>query len=492
MYFRSANDTPNRGARGERIHVGFVGRTSRTLPRAAIYIMEMAHDRIAPSGWRRELRAMIVLAVPVVLSELGWMAQGVVDTIMVGKLGPAAIGAVAVGNAVYYVPSLFGIGLLLGLDTLVSHAYGRKDHDACHQWLAQGVYLACIATPPLMLMIAAASYGFMRFGITPEVAGMAGSYLRILNFGTLPLLLYGASRRYLQGVGQVRVVTVTLVIANLVNWFGNWALIYGKFGLPAMGVDGSAISTCLARIGMAVALLGFAWRYERSRGHPLFRRWGKPSGLKIGQLVRLGAPAAGQIVLEVGAWNSATFAAGLLTPVALATHSIALNYASITYMVPLGMSAAAAVSVGHAMGAGDPDRARRAGWMAMALGTCFMLMAAIVFLIAPAPLIALYTRDPRVLAEGPTLLYVAAAFQIFDGIQTVSTGALRGLGETRVPMIANFVGYWILGLPLGLLLCFGLHWGIYGLWIGLTLALIVIATTLLLRWRRDSRKPLLT
>jgi MATE family multidrug resistance protein len=448
----------------------------------------MARDLKAQANWRRELRAMVALAVPVVLSELGWMAQGVVDTIMVGKLGPAAIGAVAVGNAVYYVPSLFGIGVLLGLDTLVSHAYGRRDHDACHHWLAQGVYLACIATPPLMLLVVAASFGFGRFGITPEVAGHAASYLRIINLGTLPLLLYGASRRYLQGVGQVRVITVTLVIANLVNWFGNWVLIYGKLGFPALGVDGSAISTCLARVGMAAALIGFAWRYERSRGHPLFQHWARPSLLKIRQLSRLGAPAAGQIVLEVGAWNAATFAAGMLTPVALATHSIALQYASVTYMVPLGMSAAAAVSVGHAVGAGDPGRARRAGWLALGLGTGFMLFAAVVFLIVPRPLIMLYTHDPSVLVEGPTLLYVAAAFQIFDGIQTVSTGALRGLGETRVPMIANFVGYWIFGLPLGFFLCFGLHWGVYGLWIGLTLALIVIASMLLLRWRKDSAR----
>lgn len=433
---------------------------------------------------------MIALAVPVVLSELGWMAQGVVDTIMVGKLGPAAIGAVALGNAVYYTPSLFGIGLLLGLDTLVSHAYGRKDHDACHHWLAQGIYLACIVSPPVMILIAAVSYGFTHVGIAPEVAAPAGSYLRLLTLGTLPLLIYGAARRYLQGVGQVRVVTVTFVLANLLNWFGNWVLIYGKLGMPAMGVDGSALSTVIARVSMAAALIGFAWRYERTRGHPLFRHWARPSLLKIKQLVRLGAPAAGQIVLEVGAWNLATLSAGWLTPVALATHQIALNYASVTYMVPLGVSAAAAVSVGHAVGAGDRAKARRAGWLALGLGTSFMLMAAVVFLVAPRPLIALYTTDPQVLAVGPTLLWVAAAFQIFDGIQTVSTGALRGLGETRVPMIANLVGYWIMGLPLGFVLCFVLRQGIFGLWLGLTLALVVIACTLLHRWHRDSVREL--
>jgi MATE family multidrug resistance protein len=436
--------------------------------------------------WRRELRDMVALAVPVVLSELGWMLQGIVDTIMVGNLGPAAIGAVAVGNAVFYAPSLFGIGLLLGLDTLVSHAYGRNDHDACHHWLAQGVYLACIVSPPLMALLAAASLMFGHVGIHEEVAGPAGTYLRMLVWSTLPLLLYGAARRYLQGVGQVRVITVTFVVANLVNWFGNWVLIYGKFGFPAMGVRGAALSTVIARVGMAAALIGFAWRYERSRGHPLFAHWAKPSLLKIRQLTRLSAPSAGQLVLEVGAWNLATFSAGFLTPVALATHTIALSYASLTYMVPLGISAAAAVSVGHAIGAGDRAKARRAGWLALGLGTGFMVLAGIVLYVAPRPLIALYTTDPRVMAVGPTLLWIAAAFQVFDGIQTVSTGALRGLGETRAPMFANLVGYWVLGLPLGFILCFVLHEGVFGLWIGLTLALVVIAIALLRRWNRDS------
>jgi MATE family multidrug resistance protein len=447
--------------------------------------------RQGQANWKQELGAMVTLAVPVVLSELGWMAQGVVDTIMVGRLGPAAIGAVAVGNAVCYTPSLFGIGLLLGLDTLVAQAFGRKDHDECHRWLAQGMYLACVVTPPLMLLMGLASFGFARFGITPEVAGLAGGYLRIMLWGTLPLLVYAGTRRYLQGVGSVRVITVTYVGANLINWFLNWVLIYGRFGMPALGVNGSALSTVVARVFMAAALLGFAWRYERKRGHPLFRHWAGPSLERIRQLVRLGAPAAGQIVLEVGAWNLATLMAGELTPVALATHQIALNYAALTYMVPLGVSAAAAVSVGHAVGAGDRARARRAGWMALALGTGFMLLAAVVFLVAPRPLIALYTTDPQVMAVGPSLLWLAAAFQIFDGIQTVSTGALRGLGETRVPMIANLVGYWVLGLPLGLVLCFVLRWGIYGLWIGLTLALVVIASSLLLRWRRDSNRLVL-
>jgi MATE family multidrug resistance protein len=428
----------------------------------------------------------------VVLSELGWMAQGVVDTIMVGKLGPAAIGAVALGNAVFYIPSLFGIGLLLGLDTLVSQAFGRKDYDSCHRWLAQGVYLAILVAPIVMVVVAVASYLYAPLGISAVLAQPSGSYLRVLNWSTLPLLLYGASRRYLQGVGHVRVITVTFLVANLLNWLGDWVLIYGHWGAPAMGVNGSALSTVIARIFMAAALLGFAVHYESKRGHPLFCHWAAPTAGMIKHLVRIGAPAATQIILEVGAWNGATLAAGWLTPVALATHQIALNYAAITYMVPLGVGAAAAVSVGHAVGAGDPEKARRAGWLAMALGTGFMLLAAVVFLVAPRPLIALYTTDAQVMAVGPGLLGLAAIFQIFDGIQTVSTGALRGLGKTRSPMVASLVGYWGLGLPLGFVLCFALKWGIYGIWIGLTLALLVIAFTLLRRWNRDSKRIVLS
>jgi len=440
------------------------------------------------ANWRRELAALVTLAIPVVLSELGWMAQGVVDTIMVGRLGPAAIGAVALGNAVFYTPSLFGIGLLLSLDTVVSQAFGRKDYDDCHRWLAQGIYLALAITPPLVLLILAASFGLIHFGIAPEVAVPGAAYMRMLAWSLPPLLVYGATRRYLQGVGQVRVITVTYILANLLNWAGNWALIYGHLGFPAMGVRGSALSTVVARVGMAVALIGFAWRYERKRGHPLFRHWAGPQLDRIRALIRLGLPAAGQIVMEVGAWNTATLSAGWLTPIALATHQIAINYASITYMVPLGVSAAAAVAVGHAVGAGDLPRARRAGWLAIGIGTAFMIVAALVFWAIPGPLIELFTRDPRVLAIGPGLLGIAAAFQIFDGVQTVCTGSLRGLGETRTPMVANFIGYWILGLPLGLFLCFGLGWGIYGTWIGLTLALIVISSILLHRWSRDSAR----
>src|SRR5271170_772703 len=210
-----------------------------------------------------ELRALLGLAIPVALSEIGWMTMTVVDVIMVGKLGPAAIGAVGLGNAIYYSPSLCGIGLLLGLDTLVSRSWGAGDFDNCHRWLAQAMYLALVFTPLLMLFIVVAQPLFTARGVDHQVAVYTRSYVGILNWGTLPLLVYGGFRRYLQGVGLVRPVTFALISANLVNVAGNWIFIYGKLGMPALGVSGSAIATVVSRIYMAAVLMYFAWRHER-------------------------------------------------------------------------------------------------------------------------------------------------------------------------------------------------------------------------------------
>jgi multidrug resistance protein, MATE family len=430
-----------------------------------------------------ELRALLALAIPVVLSELGWMTMSVVDVVMVGKLGPAAIGAVGLGNAIYYAPSLFGIGLLLGLDTLVSRSWGARDFDDCHRSLAQAMYIALAFTPVLMLFIVFARPLFTGRGVDPLVGALTRSYAGILNWGTLPLLVYGGFRRYLQGVARVQPVTFALVSANLVNLAGNWVLIYGRLGMPALGVRGSAISTVIARIYMAGVLVYFAWQHERGRGHSLFANWPGPDWTRIRALLDLGIPAAFQVVLEVAAFGAATILAAHLGAVSLAIHEIVLNCAAYTYMVPLGVSAAGAVAVGHAIGAGNPAKARRVGWMAIALGVGFMVFAALLFIVTPRPIIAIYSRDARVLALGAHILLIVAAFEVFDGAQSVATGVLRGLGETKIPMLMNFGGYWLFGLPLGALLCFDLHWGLSGIWTGLTVALITIAVLLVMRWR---------
>lgn len=429
---------------------------------------------------------MLRLAIPVVLAELGWMLQSVVDTIMVGHLGPVAIGAVALGNALYYAPSLFGLGLLLGLDTLVSQAHGRKDFDACHRALAQGVYIALATAPPLMLLVYGLAAAPASFGVAAPLVAPAAAYLRMLLWGTLPLLLYAGSRRYLQAAGQVRVITLTFVVANLVNWGGNWMFIYGHLGAPAMGVRGSALSTVFSRVLMAAMLFFFAWRHERRRGHPLFAHWAGPVWNDIMHLLRLGLPIATQIMVEVGAFGFAAVLAGRISADALAAHQIALNYAAMVYMVPLGISSAAAVAVGHAIGSGDPRRARRDGALALAMGVAFMACAAATFLSMPRLLIALYTTDAKVVSLGVPLLALAAAFAVFDASQVIPTGALRGMGLTRIPMLANLAGYWLLGLPLGAVLAFHFGMGVFGIWIGLTFSLVVIAIAVLIYWLRRS------
>ena len=444
----------------------------------------------APPGLGHELRALLALAIPVVLSELGWMTMTIVDLVMVGRLGPDAIGAVGLGNAIYYAPSLFGIGVLLGLDTLVSQSWGAGRFDDCHRSLAQAMYIALAFTPVLMLLMLAAQSIFTGRGVDPTVGALTRSYVLILNWGTLPLLIYGGFRRYLQGVGRVRPVTFALISANLVNLAGNWIFIYGHFGMPALGVRGSALSTCAARVYMAGVLVYAAWAHESERGHPLFAHWPAPDWNRVRALLHLGLPAASQVVLEVAAFGAATVMAAHLSPVALATHEIVLSCAAYTYMVPLGISAAAAVAVGHAVGAGNPGRARRAGLLAIGIGAGFMALMAVLFLTVPRPILRIWSNDAHVLALGAHILAIVAGFQIFDGIQTVSTGALRGLGETRFPMLMNLAAYWVLGLPLGALLCFRMHWELPGLWTGLTVALIIIAVLLCARWMRDSRRPL--
>src|SRR3954469_11598308 len=221
-------------------------------------------DYLSGESIQFELRRMLKLAVPVVMAELGWMSMTIVDTIMVGRIGPAAIGAIGVGSSAYYSFAVFGMGLLLGLDTLVSQSYGAGDREDCRRSLAQGVYIALLLTAPLMLLFAVMPYAFRAAGLDPSVSSLASEFIRRLSYSTLPLLLYGAFRRYLQATGHVRPVTFVLITANLVNWLFNWLLIGGHWGMPALGVVGSALSTVLARIYMAVSLGFFIWWFERN------------------------------------------------------------------------------------------------------------------------------------------------------------------------------------------------------------------------------------
>jgi multidrug resistance protein, MATE family len=437
---------------------------------------------------KQEARPMLALAGPVVLAELGWMAMGTVDTLMVGRLSPHAIGAVGIGHALFLVPAFFGVGLLLGLDTLVAQAFGARRHEDCHRALFHGVYLGLLLTPPLTAfglwlvapLLASAD-------VDPAVLEHALPYLETVTWSLLPLLLYTALRRYLQAIGCVRPVMIALVSANLVNVGANWILIFGHLGAPALGVEGAAWATVLSRAYMAAFLLLAVIRHDRRHTTRLWRAPRRLDPSRLASLVRLGLPAALQITLEMGVFATATWLAGQLDAASLAAHQIAVTAASVTFMVPLGVSAAGAVRVGQAVGRRDRHGAAASGWTALLIGTGFMSLAGLAFLTVPEWVVRAFTSDHEVVATGATLLVVAAFFQLFDGIQVVTTGIMRGLGDTRTPMLANLAGHWLLGLPVGATLCFGAGLGVGGLWMGLCLGLIAVGAALLLAWTRQVR-----
>ena len=433
-----------------------------------------------------ELRPMVALAAPVVLAELGWVTMGIVDTVMVGRLGAGAIGAVGLATMLFFAIAVFAMGLLLGLDPLVAQAFGARRIDECHRWLVDGIWLSAIITLPLLAATAALNATLGSWGLPPDVLAMTRPYLSIINWSLPPLLLYVAFRRYLQAMNVVTPVMVALVLANVANGIANWALIYGHLGMPALGVRGSAYSTLLARSFMAIWLLGAVIRHEARQSPRLRDTPFRFDIARVNRLFALGLPAAGQAVLEVGVFAAATALAGRVSADALAAHQIALNMAAFTFMVPYGIASAAAVRVGQALGRGDGRSANIAGWTAILIGVGFMSCAAAVFFIAPHPLLALFTSDQAVITIGVALLFVAAVFQLFDGLQAVTTGALRGVADTRTPMLWNLTGHWLFGLPLGYTLCFVLGRGVTGLWWGLSAGLMVCGVALLVTWGRAS------
>ena len=425
---------------------------------------------------------MLALAVPVVLAELAWITMGIVDTFMVGPLGPEAIGAVGVGSSVFMGVCVFAMGLLLGLDTLVAQSYGANRLDDCHRWLVHGVVLSLGLAIPVTGILFTLVATLHLWGLDPTVLNLSRDYLRVVSWSLLPLLLYASFRRYLQATGSVQPIMVALVLANVVNGVFNGLLIFGKGGLPALGVEGSAWATVLARVFMASWLLLAIVYREWHRNPGLFHTSLRIDLERLRRLYALGFPAAMQITLEVGVFATATALAGRLAPSALAAHQIALNMAAFTFMVPYGISSAGAVRVGQAVGRGDAEATARAGWTALLLGAAFMTAAAVVFITCGRALIGAFTPDPEVIRAGVSLLAIAAVFQLCDGLQGVATGVLRGLGDTRSAMIWNLAGHWLIGLPLGYLLCFVVGIGVRGLWWGLSLGLIICGTALLVTW----------
>ncbi len=428
---------------------------------------------------RDDLEAMLRLAVPVVVVQVGMMLLGVVDTMVVGRLSSEALAAVALGHVVIIAVSSFGIGMLLALDPLVAQAVGAGDTVAVRRSVQRGLLIAIGLMVPSILLLLPSEAILTFFHQPPEVVPVAAAYIRICIPGLLPFYGFVVLRQSLQAMEMMRPIVLTIVVVNLFNLVADWVLVYGVGPVPQLGPIGSAWATTAARTLLFVVLFVVA----RKELGPLLNRldrkafrWGP-----LWNLVRLGTPIGFQVQLEIIAFAVIALLMGGFGTVQMAAHQVAINLASLTFMVPLGVGSAAAVRVGQAIGAGDSDGARRAAASSLLIGAGFMSLMAAIFIGAPRLLATAYTSVETVVALAAALIPIAGYFQIFDGLQVVSAGVLRGAGDTRAPLVVNILGFWFIGLPTSLLLGFRLGFGPQGLWWGFVAGLGAVAVFLLAR-----------
>lgn len=425
---------------------------------------------------------------PMVLVQVGMMAMGFVDTLMVGHVSGEVLAAVALGNIYFFNISVFGTGTLMALDPLVSQAVGARDERSISVATQRGAILAVgIAAVTILALLPSAAV--LRAFRQPEaVIGEASAYLIISTLGVLPFFAFVVFRQTLQALGRIAPLVITIVVSNLLNAGLNWVFVFGHLGSPPMAARGSAIATVIARWAMAIVLLVLARRE--------LMRWFKPvipgiaDRVALWSMLKLGMPIGAQQMLEAAAFGATGLLMGVLGMGELAGHQVAINLAALTFMVPLGVGAAAAVRVGRAVGVGDAAGARAAAHAAYICGVGFMSLTALAFLAFPRPLAAMMTNDAAVIAIAASLIPIAGIFQIFDGGQAVGAGVLRGLGDTRVPLVAMLGGYWLLGLPVSVWLGFRTDLREVGLWTGFVVSLGAVALFLLLRIRVMLRRDL--
>ncbi len=428
---------------------------------------------------RVDVRALLTLAIPVVTVQVGLMAMGAVDTIMLGRVSPTHLAGGALGN--YYFSNLiaFGMGCLMALDPIVAQAVGAKDHIAIARAAQRGVLLAVALSLLTMAFLLPAGPILRALRQPAEVIPIATAYVHVTALGALPFLLFVVLRQTLQAIGRLAPIVWTIIIANVANALLNYALVFGHWGAEPGGAVGAAWASTISRWLMVLVLGTLAWKGLRTCLIPL--RPEALEGAPLRRMLRLGVPVGFQLMAEFGVFGLTGILMGIMGTIPLAAHQLAINLASLTFMVPLGIAQASSVLVGRAVGSGTPERARRAAGAGLGTATAFMTLSAITFLTIPELLARAYTTDMTVLALAATLIPIAGIFQVFDGLQVAAAGILRGIGDTKVPMLVNILGFWLLGVPVMLFLGFATEMGPAGLWWGLAAGLAVVAAFLLAR-----------
>lgn len=428
-----------------------------------------------------ELVEMARLALPIVLVNVGMQGQGLVDAVMLGRVSSADLAAGGLGNFYFFGIGIIGIGILMALDPVIAQGVGAKDEGQIARGIQRGVLMTVIVAAVVSVLFIPARHVLALLRQPADVVPLAGAYVLWSIPGMLPFFAFNMLRQTLQAFHRVTPVVVGVVVGNIANAALNWVLIFGNLGFEPRGVVGSSIATSISRWVMAVVVLAGAWPQLK----PYLLRWDPDSLLPapLLRMFRLGLPVGLQFLAEAGAFGMTTVMTGWMGTTVLAGHEIALSLASMTFMVPMGVAAAAAVMVGHAIGRGDMAASRRDAVAALVVGVGFMALCAVVFALVPEALAGVYTRDAATFALAASLIPVAAVFQVFDGTQVVSASILRGAGDTRVPAILHGLSFWAVGIPLGALIAFGFDQGAIGLWWGLTAGLAAAAVLQLRRVR---------
>lgn len=432
-------------------------------------------------GARHELVALLRLALPIAATQLGQMLLGAVDLAVVGRIGERELAAAGLGGMVFFSSSVVGMGLVLGIDPLVSQALGAGETKAARGWLWQGVWLALLVGVPLTVIGGALSFALESFGIEAATCVRTREYLVGRLPSVIPFLVLTACRSYLQAHGLTRPLLIGVVAANLLNLPLTILLGLGLGGWAGFGVAGAATANSIATL-FQLGVAALALRRRGAEETAIDRPSRAPDRALLARASRIGTPIALTLLAEHGVFAIGTVLVARLGPGPLAGHHVALTLAALSFMVPLGIGQAASVRVGRAVGRGDRAGTRRAGFVAIGTGATFMLGAAAALALAPRPLAALIAGDQNAVAAALPLVQIAAAFQLFDGVQAVAGGALRGAGDTRAPMLANLGGYYVIALPAALWLGFGVDLGAPGVWWGLTSGLVVVAVTLTARF----------
>ncbi len=437
---------------------------------------------------RSELSMLGRLAAPMVVSQVAMLTMGLVDTAMVGRLGAHALAAVALGDLWAFGTLIIAQGIIMGIDPLVTQAHGRGDGATSGLALQRALVLSVLVSIPVAALWYVAEPALVFFGQDPALAADAGRYTSAQVFGIAPYLVFVALRHYLQGREKMFAPLVAILVANLANVVFNWALIYGNLGCPALGIRGSAIATGLSRTVLALGLAG--WVVARGLHRDAWVPWSRAAfdanGLRT--ILRYGIPIGLQFGLEIWAFNASGMLAGGLGKIPLAAHIIVLRLSSLSFMMPVGISIAAATRVGNLIGADRRRRAQKAAFIALGAGGAVMTIAAVAFVVFRHVLPQVFTDDVSVIALAASVLPIAAAFQLFDGVQCVGAGILRGIGTTRPAAVINLVGFYAFALPLGWTLANPLGLGLAGIWWGLAAGLGIVAVLLAgwVTWRGPS------